>query len=217
YIYIFTDNTGAIQRIFEGTPGLAQRCSLQFRNNMLKVLDDHPQLRLTIEWVPGHHDIKGNDKADRLAKDGCDLAPTTPGWPSIALSRETGSITGWPQNGAPGPTSLRQTNFRPQLTPTFRLRNYNCTTFSRLNQMWTGHAHTGSHYGRFVPSEPTECPCGHYLQTRQHILQDCPDCDRFRHLLGEDEEDRSMEELLGTRKGVARLAEFIEVTDAFAK
>ena len=40
---------------------------------------------------------------------------------------------------------------------------------------------------------------------------------RFRHLLGQHDEDRALDTLLGTDKGIARLAEFIEVTDAFAK
>ncbi|KAF8320946.1 hypothetical protein DL93DRAFT_2107613, partial [Clavulina sp. PMI_390] len=71
-IFFFADNTGAIQRIFEGTPGLAQHCSLRFRQNILKVLDDNPNIHVTIEWVPGHKDIRGNEKADQLAKDGCD-------------------------------------------------------------------------------------------------------------------------------------------------
>ncbi|KAF8289634.1 hypothetical protein DL93DRAFT_2047752, partial [Clavulina sp. PMI_390] len=81
----------------------------------------------------------------------------------------------------------------------------------------TGHAHIGSYYSRFVPSESAECSCGHHIQTREHILQDCPLYDRYRHILGEDEEDRAMEELLGTREGVARLAEFIEISGAFEK
>lgn len=84
-------------------------------------------------------------------------------------------------------------------------------------QARTEHAHIGSYYSRFVPSEPTGCLCGHPVQTRGHILTDCTRYDRFRDLLGGDEEDRALDTLLGIHDGIGRLAEFIEVPGAFAK
>ncbi|KAH7912187.1 hypothetical protein BJ138DRAFT_1148957 [Hygrophoropsis aurantiaca] len=36
---------------------------------------------------------------------------------------------------------------------------------------------------QFVPSESTECQCGHPLQTRDHILSDCPIFEPHRHHL----------------------------------
>ena len=81
----------------------------------------------------------------------------------------------------------------------------------------TGHAHTGAYYSCFVPTEPVECPCGEARQTRNHILLECEQYEQFRHLLGQHDEDRALDTLLGTDKGIACLTEFIEVTDAFAK
>jgi len=54
-------------------------------------------------------------------------------------------------------------------------------------------------------------------QTRNHILIECEHYERFRHLLGQHDEDRALDTLLGTDKGITRLAEFIEVSDTFAK
>ena len=48
-IHFFTDNTGAIQRIFKGTPGKAQSCSRRFRQNILEILDQLPEISITVE------------------------------------------------------------------------------------------------------------------------------------------------------------------------
>ena len=50
-----------------------------------------------------------------------------------------------------------------------------------------------------------------------HILIECEHYERFRHLLGQHDKDRALDTLLGTDKGITRLAEFIEVSDTFAK
>ena len=67
-IIIATDNTGAIQWIFKGSPGLAQASSLKFRKWILEALDWDKDLKITVTWCPGHFDIEGNERADTLAK-----------------------------------------------------------------------------------------------------------------------------------------------------
>ena len=105
----------------------------------------------------------------------------------------------------------------PQLSPTKGFTNLSHVTFSRSFQACTGHTHIGSYYSHFVPTEPVECPCGEACQTRHHILLECKQYERFRHVLGQHNEDRALDNLLGTEKGIAHLAEFIEVSNAFAK
>jgi ribonuclease HI len=81
-IHFFTDNTGTIQRIFKGTPGKAQSHSRHFRQNILEILDRHPNISITVEWVPSHCKIQGNEIADCLAKRGSRLQPPDPNWSS---------------------------------------------------------------------------------------------------------------------------------------
>ena len=224
-VHFFTDNTGAIQRIFKGTPGKAQSCSLRFRQNILQILDHLPDISITVEWVPGHCKIQGNEIADRLAKRGSRLQPPNPGRTSYAYvgatwKRALGDM--WRDRWAsitrhPRADFTPADRFPPQLSPTRRFTELSRTTFSRSFQARTGHAHIGAYYSRFVPTETVECPCGEPCQTRNHILLECEQYERFRHLLGQCDEDRALDTLLGTDKGIARLAEFIEVTDAFAK
>jgi hypothetical protein len=224
-IYFFTDNTGSIQRIFKGTPGKAQACSIRFRKAALEILDTFPDSSITIEWTPGHHGIDGNEEADSLAKDGSFSLPPNPEWHSISfigagntkLLRED-----WIQRWAsarrhPGSDFSLADRFAPQHKPTARFMELTRVAFTRIIQARTGHAHIGAYYRNFVPTEDSECPCGQYVQTRHHILSNCPMYDEYRHLLGETDEDRSTAALVGTSAGINRLSEFLMESSAFTK
>jgi hypothetical protein len=91
-------------------------------------------------------------------------------------------------------------------------------THARIIQAMTGHGFFGDYYGRFVPSEPTTCPCDNTThQTRNHILAECPLYDEHRHLLRAASNTLSSPMILGTRKGLEALGKFIKLSGAFAK
>jgi ribonuclease HI len=69
-VYIFTDNKSAIQSV--DTP---MRQSGQYiTEEILDIIDEiherTPACIVHIEWVPGHRNIEGNEKADQAAKTG---------------------------------------------------------------------------------------------------------------------------------------------------
>ncbi|QRV95626.1 hypothetical protein RhiJN_23644 [Ceratobasidium sp. AG-Ba] len=106
----------------------------------------------------------------------------------------------------------------PSCKPSKTLLNTPRPIFSRLTQVLTGHAFIGEYYKRFVPDENTFCHCGEPLQTRQHILLDCPDYADFHHLFITDRGDMlSLPDILGTPKGIEKLIVFLERTKAFTK
>ncbi|KAF9508778.1 hypothetical protein BS47DRAFT_1415133 [Hydnum rufescens UP504] len=85
-IYFFVDNTGALQRIHKGTPGKAQRCSQRFRSVVFPILRSHQDIKITLAWVPGHLEIVGNERSDKLAKEGSKKQPEYPQYHSAAFS-----------------------------------------------------------------------------------------------------------------------------------
>ncbi len=180
-VIISTDNTGALQRIFQGSPGKAQTCSLNFWRNIINILDKHANVHFALTWCPGHFDIDGNEKADKLAKSGSYLTPMKPNYKSLSY---LGSLhkhkigEEWRHRWANNYTTLCSkfhiTNHIPPTThPMNRFLTLDQCTFSQTIQCCTGHTHIGEYYQQFVPNEEQECHCRKTLQTQNHLLFKC--------------------------------------------
>ncbi|KAL1713735.1 hypothetical protein EV715DRAFT_159860, partial [Schizophyllum commune] len=89
--------------------------------------------------------------------------------------------------------------------------------FGRVVQTRTGHGYTGEFYNDFLHDVDSNCPCGELLQTRKHILAECPIYGTHRHLLREASPGFSLPVLLGTKKGIEALTEFVAKTGAFTR
>lgn len=171
HIHFFVDNNTAAQSIFEGQPGAAQQHSLSFRASIIYYLDSDPTHTVEIAWAPSHHDIPGNERADRMAKAAARSSSDRPKLPTcsyllhVAKESLLGSWkTAWLRSSAQG-------NFAPanRLPPSLKPRKHFALTnrelYGRLVQCRTGHAFLGEYYQRFVPSEDPTCPCGATVQT----------------------------------------------------
>lgn len=89
---------------------------------------------------------------------------------------------------------------------------------TRIIQTMLGHGFRGDYYARFVPSESPACPCGTApIQTRDHILSECPLYEHGRHHLRAVSPSLSTPIILGTHAGLKALSLFISTTNAFAK
>ncbi|KAF8586395.1 hypothetical protein K439DRAFT_1341148, partial [Ramaria rubella] len=80
-----------------------------------------------------------------------------------------------------------------------------------------GHAFTGEYYATNVPDNDRGCPCSAAIQTRAHILQDCTRYNTHRHILDAVVPNGRIADILGTKEGIAALADFIEASGAFTK
>lgn len=229
-IFFFSDNTAAIHRIYKATPGKSQLCSSRFRKAIHDILDARPGLKVTLEWVPGHEGVEGNEAADDLAKRGS-LDPTPLGARKVSAAF-AGNQKGrdlrekwtrlWSQEAAKKTRADfgRANQIEPSTRPAKIMQEVNRKTFSRMVQCVTGHAHIGSYYRRFIPTEEPSCPCdenAYTLQTRDHILLSCPRYRRHRHLLRDEDYNLNVDAILGTPSGRTRLARFIEKSGAYDK
>ena len=119
--------------------------------------------RVTLQWIPSHCGIPGNEIADRLAKEGA--TKEQPLVPITFLHKK----------------KMIQLLRRP-LPPT---RDDYCG-LSRPEQviilrLRTGHNRLRNHmYTKFNIGTTALCTCGQAPQTAHHILQDCPLFDTLR-------------------------------------
>ncbi len=223
HVHFFVDNNAAVQSIFEGLPGAAQQHSLSFRSAIIHFLKNDLAHTVEVAWAPGHHDIPGNERADKMAKEAARSNSHRPMLPSrshqLRIAKELllqNWKTTWLRSSAQG-------NFAPsnRLPPSLKPRKHFALTnrelYGRLIQCRTGHAFLGEYYRRFVPSEDPTCPCGATIQTRAHVIQDCDLFEDARSILYNFDVSLSLPEILGTPKGIDALTQFIRRSGAFKK
>ena len=205
HVHIFADKTAAINAIFNPLPRAGQLISHNFHKTISKLLDDDPARTVEIVWAPGHKKIRGNERADELAKAGVELGATVSGTRCNALRRAKEKMkNAWVKAWKAAPNTGRYAianQFPPSLKHTKHFDTQR-EVFGRLVQCRTGHAFIGEYYKQFVPDENVDCPCGEALQTREHILCDCPRYQPHRHILSTASRDLSLSEILGTKKGI---------------
>lgn len=222
HLHFFADNTSAIIAIFEAKAGPSQGHSWIFREFATHFLEADQNHTVNIEWTPGHEGVTGNEIADQLAKDATDL--------DAGHERSTRlSTLRWVRERAMQAWRGEWKKERPtgrfatanRLPPKAKLKK--CffklprEVFGRILQCCTGHCFTGEYNCSHIPSEPVDCPCGAALQTRKHIIQDCPRYAAHRHLLREASKEIDLPTILGADEGIDALAKFIQASGAFTK
>ena len=66
--------------------------------------------------------------------------------------------------------------------------------------------------------DPNTCPCDNTtLESRNHILTECPRYDQHRKILKKASRHLALPVILGTPKGISALAEFIQKSGAFSR
>src|SRR5258708_4696893 len=171
------DNTGTIQRIFEGSPGKAQAHSRGFRKEIFNILNEDEEAMVAISWCPSHQGITGNEEADKLAKLGTKTHPDNPNYKTqayVTALHKCEMLEAWQHrwmNTQNTPSTWFQPPNRIPLTlkPTERFLSTDWKTFSRLIQCCTRHAHTGKYYKQFILTQEIGCPCRATTQTHQHV------------------------------------------------
>ena len=110
----------------------------------------------------------------------------------------------------------------PQAHPPLWLPKNRREVFGRVVQCRTGHSYIGEFRRSFLPlsPNPTSCLCDgseETTETRNHILCDCPRYALHRNILVKASRPLALSVILGSKKGIAALADFISKSGAFSR
>ena len=142
-------------------------------------------VNLKMQWIPGHTDLLGNERADKLAKQGS----SKPQPPKPVPLKTTKNIIkqeykqNWTDKWSKGMTGRKVYEHLKAPKPKddmARLKRKDQTAIFRLR---TGHVPFNFHRNRFNPEVPPLCPlCDSPYETVEHVLLECRELKDLRQL-----------------------------------
>ncbi|KAL4256815.1 hypothetical protein AB1N83_011417 [Pleurotus pulmonarius] len=153
-VRLFADNTSAIMAAYDTSPHPSQDASIIFRKNIDELLSTRRDIAINVAWSPGHSGIRGNERADQLAKQAAAQMPfigTTISWAkahakAVAIERWIREWKELPKNSASSLSLTRPPSTR--LDKFHRMFAGNRRTYSHTIQALLGHAFTGEYFSR---------------------------------------------------------------------
>ncbi|KAF8958420.1 hypothetical protein BDZ97DRAFT_1668619, partial [Flammula alnicola] len=127
-----------VRSIFDPKPQPGQIYVSIFYTKLRTFLDNDPGHKLSVSWCPSHSDIKGNERADELAKEATTLEWSAPIGTTRAnairrakMSTQKAWVNRWKSTPKTGGFAISNT-LQPALRPTKRFLNITLETFGRL-------------------------------------------------------------------------------------
>jgi ribonuclease HI len=143
--------------------------------------------KITLQWIPGHFDIPGNERADKLAK-GAVMSELEPEkvYPSLQTIRTAiwkGIQASWTADW----DAMESDNYVPSQLPTPAdiqdlHRGLSIAESSALAQFRSGHTALSWSRSRFRRTPLPHCACG-ATETTFHFIVQCPNYDDLRFTL----------------------------------
>ena len=182
-VVIFTDSKSMLQSM-EGKD-LDEDLDEETLQVLIKAdrLKTTHDIQLTMQWIPGHTDLFGNEQADKLAKQGS-LKPQPTKQTTLNTAKQMTKQTykqEWMKNWENGTTGriVYENMKTPKLKDeTEQLKRKDQTAIFRLR---TQHVPFNYHLNRFKPTIPPLCDlCNYPYKTVEHVLFQCRELQDLR-------------------------------------
>jgi ribonuclease HI len=224
-IHIFTDNQSAIQTIESPKRKSGQYIVKGILDIIDRIYAVKPTCNIYIEWVPGHQNIDGNERADQAAKAAASpnnsnpcIKMRSPQKRAIQTAMKTQWDVEW-KTGKDTAKRLRHMSQQPGTSTGLKLygniqKREHVVWIARLR---TGHCHLNEYLNRFKIIETAECECGAERETVEHFLLKCEIYDEMRDKLRRKVGAQGMRVnvLLGDNTAIQDTIEYITSTGRF--
>ena len=228
-IFVFLDNSAVLSLALNSPVCSSQNQFEELEKNACAWLERNPSNRIHLDWVPGHTDIEGNEKADQQAKDGAKGRATfgsTSSRPTNAFAKRESKRRrelDWRKLWESNTKEIREDSYRkyaihpPSSTPRTCLK-WQRKYYSRLVQARTGHGDFAAYHEKYKHEEARRT-CPHCLSSptsNTHPFHCASLSDSAsQHLRNDKGERLSVEEILDSKKGELGFLNFIKATNAF--
>ncbi|KAF4627959.1 hypothetical protein G7Y89_g10191 [Cudoniella acicularis] len=221
-IQIYLDNQARLLRLKNPSDNPGQDCQIRAIKAAQKIVDKGASL--TLNWVPGHTEVEGNEEADSLAKRGTKSSSISikTSFASLGLLIRQIGTSEW-QKAIERYRDKERANQNPRTYS----KLFPCQTRSNLRipgdtkrelassfyQLKLGHGYIKSYLYRIKESDNDTCRCGK-KETTEHLLLACPEGWEPRKKLKKDLEGStiSLRTLLHTSHGIQSTLEFLKKT-----
>lgn len=182
-LHIYTDNKAAIAKVINPNNGPGQMLAIQAARSVRTFLQANPCRKLHLHWCPAHCDIDANELVDKLAK----KASYQPQPPHISMTEALSKLEQKERNlyhkntarntkilGENSLTGCEGFSTKTRKHPLFSRWGNNSAEFARATRFLSGHCPIGEYRERFNLEGPVDCICGAPIETREHLVFDCP-------------------------------------------
>ena len=174
YVIIFSDAKSALEAL--QNPPHQDQITSEIALGISNLIAAHA-VHVTLQWIPGHCNISGNEKADKLAKIGATKPQKIPPCTQNTIKQilKNNEKEDWLNRWACGSTGRVMFKEMAQPRPQDAINELERQDQSLIFQFRTQHTRTNQHLNRINPLHQPHCRhCDNPAETTEHLLLPCP-------------------------------------------